>query len=112
MCFVGTVKRTILCAALMLTLAACGSTARSPAAAPAHPAQPVAAASPAPGAAACARLGASAFPPATYDNLVISQIDLITGNGDASKADIRAAKATVAGWVRNSCPQFAYLTRR
>jgi hypothetical protein len=95
---------------LAVCVAACGGTA----AAQAHSARPVATRpSPAPGgAAACATLSASALPSAAYDQMVTRQTGLIAHGGDASAADISAARARVAAWIHASCPQFAYLLKR
>lgn len=94
-------------AACLSLVAACSGHHR---AAPApHPASTTAAASASHAAADCAKLSASPFPPAAYDQLLITEAGRITGGTSASPAQVRKAKATVAAEIRSSCPQFENL---
>jgi hypothetical protein len=109
--------------ALALSLAGCGGASAShppatvtpPASTPAHAASPAAATGPATGNPDCAKLGASAAPLVDYENMLIRDLNRIVaihGGGNASRADIRAARSELAGEISVFCPQFSYLARK
>lgn len=100
-------RKIVLAAAAAAMLAAgCGSSGTT------H-ARPAASATAAAHASAdCAKLTASAFPPATYDKLVIREVSRLAAGGNASAGQERKARAAIAREVRLACPQFAYLAKQ
>ena len=101
---------TLIAVSALPLLAACGGSHPKPAASPAaHSASPAALSH---ASADCSKLAAAAFPPAAYDKLVIREVSRLAGGGNASAAQERKARATIASEIRAACPQFADLTRQ
>lgn len=103
-------KRALITIAALPLLAACA--ASHPAAVHHHATPAASPVTDSRAAAACSKLTAAAFPPAAYDQLVISEANRVAHGGNLTPAQTRKVKATIAAEVKASCPQFAYLSKQ